>query len=145
MTIAAMYFAMGFLAACLGSLTTFPLIQARAERLTRERLKRGLPISIGEILAEKDLLRADFAMTVRRLELRIEQLTKHAAMHLVELGRKTDVINKLNATRDEQKDEILDLRAQVETLKERLAIPALAPGATLFGRPQGQGARKSAA
>jgi len=140
-----MYFAMGFLAACLLCLAGLPLIHARAERLTRARLQSRLPISIGEILAEKDLLRADFAMTVRRLELRIEQMTQHAAKHLVDIGKKADVINKLKATRDEQKDEILELTAQVETLKERLAAPSIVPSPSLFRRPQSRGARTNAA
>jgi len=140
-----MYFAIGFLAASLLGLAVAPLVHARAERLTMRRLQDTVPTSVAEMQAMGDLLRADFAMTTRRLELRIEQLTTHAAFHLAELGRTADVINKLKNIRDEQKAEILDLRAQVETLKERLALPNIEPSPSLFPSAQMRGARSTVA
>lgn len=126
-----MYFAIGFFAAGLVCVGAVPLVHTRAQRLIIERLKNLVPICVGEVIAEKDILRADFAMTVRRQEQRIEKLTANAAIYLATLGRNADIINKLKATREEQKLEILDLKNQVEMLKKRLAAP-LTPKVSLF-------------
>ena len=52
-------------------------------------------MQMGEIQADKDLLRAEFAMATRRLEIIIEQLRNKNASQLIELGRKSNVINRL--------------------------------------------------
>lgn len=126
-----MYFGMGIFAGSLLCVAAVPLVHNRAERLTMARLQNAVPISIGEVIAEKDILRADFAVTICRQEQRIEKLTESAAMYLSMLSKNTDTINKLKATREEQKIEILDLKSQIETLKERLATP-LVPKLSLF-------------
>jgi hypothetical protein len=41
-------------------------------RLTARRLEAVLPESMAEVQTEKDLLRADFAMSTRRLEITVE-------------------------------------------------------------------------
>jgi hypothetical protein len=48
-----------------------------------------------EVLADKDLLRAEFAMSTRRLEITIELLLDKIATQAVELGKKDDIINRL--------------------------------------------------
>ena len=70
--------------------------------------------------ADKDLVRADFAMSTRRLELSNEQLRNRTASQLAELGRKSDILNRLKAQRDVLKVEVLGLKAQVAALKKRL-------------------------
>ncbi len=123
LTEAMMYFGIGFLAACLLCVAVVPLVHARAERLTVERLKDFVPISAAEMVAEKDLLRADFAMTIRRHEQRIAKLIENNANYLAALGRKDDVINNLKATQAHQELEILELRTRLQTLEARLAVP----------------------
>jgi len=65
-------------------------------------------------------LRADFAMSTRRLELSNEQLRNKTANQLAELGRKSDILNRLKAQRDVLKVEVLGLKAQIAALKKRL-------------------------
>jgi hypothetical protein len=65
-----MYFGIGLLCGALIGLVLIPLVHARAVRLTRRRLEAVLPESMAEVQAEKDLLRAEFAMSTRRLEMR---------------------------------------------------------------------------
>jgi hypothetical protein len=100
----AMYFSMGFFLASLGALVVVPLVYSRAVRLTTRRLETTIPSSMAEILADKDLLRAEFAMSIQRLETSLEQLRAKSASQLVELGRKSDAVNRLkielNAVRD---------------------------------------------
>ncbi|MGB7276636.1 MAG: hypothetical protein WBD15_02660, partial [Pseudolabrys sp.] len=69
---------------------------------------------------DKDLLRADFAMSTRRLELSNEQLRNKTANQLAELGRKSDILNRLKAQRDVLKVEMLGLKVQIAALKKRL-------------------------
>src|SRR5580700_5680968 len=63
-----MYFAIGFLLAGLASLPAVAAIHRRAVRLTKERMNSLVPLSVQELQAEKDLLRAEFAVSTQRLE-----------------------------------------------------------------------------
>lgn len=114
-----MYTGIGLLAGCLIGLAVIPLVHERAVRLTIRRMERALPHSIEEIQADKDLLRADFAMSTRRLELSIEQLRNRTASQFAELGRKSDVINRLKTQREVLKVEVLGLKAEIAALKRR--------------------------
>src|SRR3974390_609224 len=92
-----MYFAIGFLVASLLGLVLVPLIHNRAVRLTMRRLEAATPFSMAEIQAEKDQLRAEFAMSTRRLEMSIEQLKTKTTSQLGELGKKSAAITKLKS------------------------------------------------
>jgi hypothetical protein len=116
-----MYFGIGFLVAALIALFVIPLIHGRAIRLTMRGLEAALPLSMAEIQADKDQLRAEFAMSTRRLELNVEQLKNRAANQLAELGKKGDAINRFKIERDAQKVEIIALKTQVEALNGWLA------------------------
>src|SRR5262249_38229571 len=71
-----MYASIGFLAAGLLLVAFAPLIHERAVRLTVRRLHAATPPSFAELRIEKDLLRAEFAMSLRRLEVSLEQTKK---------------------------------------------------------------------
>src|SRR3974390_85807 len=85
-----MYGAIGFLVAGLLVIGFIPLGHARAERLTTRRLEALTPLSMAEIQAEKDQLRAEFAMSTRRLEMSVEQLKAKNTSQLTEMGRKSE-------------------------------------------------------
>ena len=105
-----MFFALGFLAASLLTLVVVPFVHNRAERLTMRRIEALMPLSIAEIHADKDQLRAEFAMSTRRLELSIEQLTAKTASQSAELGKKNTVINRLKVELDAKTATILTLK-----------------------------------
>ncbi len=90
-----MYVAIGFLFAALIGVAVVPLVHNRAVRLTTRRLEAALPLQMSEIQADRDLLRADFAMSMRRLETAVERLRNKNASQLIELGKKSDGINRL--------------------------------------------------
>jgi hypothetical protein len=90
-----MFLGIGFLAACLLTLTFIPLVHARAVRLTTRRYQDAMPLSVTEMEAEKDQLRASFAMSIRRLEIALEERRVKAATCLTEIGKKTDEIRVL--------------------------------------------------
>src|ERR1700721_3027823 len=64
----------GLLAGCPVMLLFFPAVHQRAVRLTRRDLIDATPLTAKEIQAEKDQLRAQFAVSVRRLEINMEQM-----------------------------------------------------------------------
>jgi len=117
---AIMYFGIGFLCAGLLGLVTIPLIHNRAVRLTHRRLEAATPFSIAEIQADKDQLRAEFAMSTRRLELSIEQLKARSTGQLSELGRQAEAIMLLKGDLDEKNAAIMGLEARERALREHI-------------------------
>ncbi len=113
-----MYVGIGFMFAALIGLAVIPLVHGRAVRLSMRRLEAAIPASMAEVQADKDLLRAEFAMSTRRLETSLEQLKNKTTSQLAELGKKDDAINRLKIERDAQKVEVIALKTQVEALKE---------------------------
>jgi hypothetical protein len=67
-----MFFALGALVASLLALILLPAVWKRAVRLTKRRIEAATPITMAEFRADKDQLRAEFAMATRKLELTIE-------------------------------------------------------------------------
>jgi hypothetical protein len=115
-----MYFGIGFLFAALIGVAIIPLIHGRAVQLTIRRLEASIPQSRAEIQADKDLLRAEFALSTRRLEMSVEQLMNKTTNQLSELGMKGDAINRLKIERDAQNVELIALKTRIEALNERL-------------------------
>lgn len=116
-----MYLAIGFLAAMLTSLLIMPLVHHRAVRLTTRRLEAATPLSMAEIQADKDQLRAEFAMAARRLEMSVEQLKSKTTNQLAELGKKTDAINRMKVELTEKTAAIFDLENRETAVKQKLA------------------------
>jgi len=63
-----MFFALGVLVAGLLGLMILPALWRRAVRLSTRRIEMQTPLSMDEVLADRDLLRAEFAVAERRLE-----------------------------------------------------------------------------
>ncbi len=115
-----MYLAIGFLISMLFGLMTMPLVHNRAVRLTTKRLEAATPLSMAEIQADKDQLRAEFAMSARRLEMSVEQLKGKTTSQLAELGKKSDAINRLKFELGEKNAAIFALEAREKALKDQL-------------------------
>ena len=115
-----MYFGIGFLVATLIALAIIPLVHSRAVRLTVRRLEDSIPQSLAEIQADKDALRAEFAMSTRRLEITIDELKTEHTNQLAELGKKGDAVNRLQIEREAQNVDVAALKAEVVALNERL-------------------------
>jgi chromosome segregation ATPase len=115
-----MYLAIGFLVAMLLGLTIVPLVHNRAVRLTTRRLEAATPLSMAEIQADKDQLRAEFAMSARRLEMNVDQLKHKTTSQLAELGKKTDAINRMKLELGEKNATIFALEAREKAVKEQL-------------------------
>jgi chromosome segregation ATPase len=115
-----MYLAIGFLVSMLCGLMIVPLVHSRAVRLTTRRLEAATPLSMAEIQADKDQLRAEFAMSARRLEMSVEQLKNRTTSQLADLGKKTDAINRMKIELGEKNATIFSLEAREKAVKEQL-------------------------
>jgi chromosome segregation ATPase len=115
-----MFFGLGFLAAALIGLIIVPFVHGRAVRLTVRRLEAATPLSMAEIQADKDQLRAEFAMSTRRLEMSVDQLKGKSTGQLAELGKKNDTINRLKIELGEKAATIFALEARDKGIKDQL-------------------------
>src|SRR6267378_8643022 len=115
-----MFVGIGFLVAGLLVIGGIPLVHARAVRLTMRRLEALTPLSMAEIQADKDQLRAEFAMSTRRLEMSVDQLKNKSTGQLADLGKKNDVINRLKIELGEKAATIFALEARDRGIKDQL-------------------------
>src|SRR5438552_7969457 len=115
-----MYLAIGFLVSMLFGLMIVPLVHNRAVRLTTRRMEAATPLSMAEIQADKDQLRAEFAMSARRLEMSVGQLKNKTTSQLAERGKKSDAINRMKIELGEKNATIFSLEAREKAVKEQL-------------------------
>jgi len=109
---AIMYSAIGFLTATLLALVTLPAVWRRAVRLTRRRIEGAIPVSMAEIQADKDQLRAGFAVATRRLELDTETLRARTADQWATITRQTEELQRRQARLDDTSARLADLEAR---------------------------------
>jgi hypothetical protein len=98
---------LGFCTAGLLALLNAPTIWRRAVRQTTKRLDATLPMSLSAIEADKDLLRASYAIQIRRLEAGLNKARDKSASQLVE-------ISKLQMVIGEFRDKVSGLEKQLE-------------------------------
>ena len=83
------YFALGCVVTALCALMFAPIFWSRALRLSRQRLQLQIPLSMQEIYAERDGLRAEFAVERLRIEQELERVQSGKARDLAEIGRRS--------------------------------------------------------
>ncbi len=109
-----MYFGLGALLTGIVALLFLPLFWRRAVRLSTRSLEMRLPLSMTEIVAERDQLRAEFAVQRRQVEKRAEDALNARSRDMVELGQRAKHIANLEA-------EILEVWRESEARAARLA------------------------
>jgi len=119
---AVMIFALGFLAASLCGLLLLPALNARAARLARRRVEARLPLSPAEVAAERDFLRAQFAVQQRRLERRVETAEAKRQAEMAALGAGTMRVAALARDVAARDAEIAQVQAKTRELETELAL-----------------------
>jgi chromosome segregation ATPase len=128
-------FTLGFVICGLIGMAFLPLVSARARRLTLAKIESRLPMTFDEVEAERDLLRARFAVEKRTLELKVEEARGDRAAQAAELGRRAVSLTRANdqlqqtesllAERNAQLAKSLEFgertKAELETTQETLA------------------------
>jgi len=116
-----MLVALGFLAASLLGLLLASAFWGRAVRLTTARIKQSLPVSEQEIQADRDRLRAEYAVKVHKLETHLEQAKLTRARQLVELNRRDASISTLETNIGELKAELEEHQNARHVLEQTIA------------------------
>ena len=116
----AMYLALGFLAASLIAIAIGPAFWRRAVRLTKRRIEAATPVTLAEFRADKDKLRAEFAIVLRKHQLKIEALREQIAQRVVALDAANIELGALRSERDEQFSAIESFTAREQELVARI-------------------------
>jgi chromosome segregation ATPase len=113
-------FSLGFLSAAFLALMVAPAIWGRAVALTKKRIEATVPLTMNEVQADKDQLRAEFAMSTRRLEVSVKQFKEKISHQMLDLSRTREELVKLTTERDEKQQAISTLEAQGSNLRAEL-------------------------
>ncbi|CDX54671.1 conserved exported hypothetical protein [Mesorhizobium plurifarium] len=114
-----LFFVLGFLCAVFLVSLVAPAVWRRAVVLTRRRLEASLPLTLAEIQADKDRVRAEYAMTTRRLEITVKNLQEKVAEQLVEIGRGREALKGLAVETKDKNQALSDLQAKNAELRQR--------------------------
>ncbi|MEG6507374.1 hypothetical protein V6C03_00130 [Methyloligella sp. 2.7D] len=124
---AVLYGALGFVIAGLLALLLVPPLWQRAVRLTTRRIEATMPMSFAEIQAEKDQLRADFAVQLRRVEVALDKAKSKAVHELVQTSQAKVRIDELDAALETLNAELEETQAAKSALEQILnrRLPAM--------------------
>jgi len=116
-----LFFVLGFLTAGFVVLLIAPSVWRRAVSVTRQRVEAKLPMTLDEIRADKDSLRAEHAMALRKVEVQLKSAQEKLLTQAVELSRSREA-QKAHATDHAHKDRtVSELEATRGSLSEEIA------------------------
>lgn len=121
-----MLFALGFFCAALLALAAVPALARRADRLARKRAEAAFPLSLAEIAADRDHLRAELALRMRSVEQEAERGFAAKAGAMQELGRRDMTIGRLERERGERGIRIDELEGELAMTRATLADTSVA-------------------
>jgi chromosome segregation ATPase len=136
---AIMLAAVGFLTACVLWLVMLPAIGRRADRLARRRAELTFPMSVEEIAAERDHLRAQFAVRQRELERRAEESLAARAAAMKAAGALDLAISELKTTLGVRDVRIADLEMNLAATRTELSQTEAALAAERAGHEATRG------
>ena len=113
-------FLLGFLCAAFLAALLAPPVWRRAVALTRKRIEASVPLSLPEIQADKDRVRAEFAMATRRLEMNVKSEREKTHQRMLELSEIREAMKKLTAKDEERQQVFSRLEAHAATLQSKL-------------------------
>jgi hypothetical protein len=121
---ALLFGALGFLLGCLLALILAPPLWNRAVRLTTRRLEATMPMTLNDIQADKDQLRAEFAIELRKVEVALDKAREKAAREMIEANKRRGEIAMLNTDLASSKAKLQENenanRVLQQTIKRRL-------------------------
>jgi chromosome segregation ATPase len=115
-----MYFALGLLVMGLVGLVVMPAVWQRAVRLTKKRIEAATPITMAEFRADKDQLRAEFALSTRRLEMNVEALRRRLADQLRDINRRKTELGGMKGEREQHVAIVRELEEREGELRRRV-------------------------
>ncbi len=123
-----MLFALGFILAALIAMFLGRGLWNYGVKIGQRRMQKLSPLSITEVQADRDRLRAEYAVMTRKLELRLDDLKDRMAEQMAEVSRNKTRIEDLHAEIDERdqllaerENESASLKSKFEPLETELA------------------------
>lgn len=117
---AALYIALGALCISLLLFAVLPIVSGRARRLAINELERQAPVSLSEITAQKDQMRAKFAVDMNRQEKRVNKLQSDTHQHLISAERWRGHAQSVEMEFDKLTDEYASTKKKFMRLEEDL-------------------------
>lgn len=119
-----MLITLGVLGAALLLLFFLPVYRRRIERLTVEGIRRTLPLTEAEIRADKDNLRAGYAIDIHARDAKLDVASLAVARQTIEINRREARIAELEARLSGKQLEVSEhenaRRVLIQTITERL-------------------------
>src|SRR5262249_26208727 len=119
-----MFGALGFLVGCLLALMLAPPFWNRAVKLTTGRLEATMPLRLNGMQADKDQLRAECAIELRKVEVALDKAKEKAIRELIEANKRRVEIAVLNGELAGAKSKLQENenanRVLQQTIKRRL-------------------------
>nr|WP_320141067.1 hypothetical protein [uncultured Cohaesibacter sp.] len=113
-----MYILLGVFVTLLLMLLIVPMIWRRAVRLTKKKLLAEVPMSYNELQAEKDHIRAEMAVDMRRLEVISNRRQDQLANQTIKIDRLNATLSQRDTTIGRHEEEIEALKSTVLEQKE---------------------------
>jgi chromosome segregation ATPase len=115
---------LGVLLATLVVIIVAPAYRRRVMRLTSDRIRQAVPLTEAEIRADKDRLRAQYAIRVHKLEAQSEQQKISAARQRIEMNRRdariADLESDIEKVRASLEEHVNARRVLEHTVTDRL-------------------------
>jgi chromosome segregation ATPase len=116
-----MIFALGAFTTVFFALMALPALASRAERLAERKIKALFPLSIDEIVSERDHVRAQMAVETRKAELKAAALAEEKAQDMAAIGKRDVEIDRLNGLLAERQADLHRLEATITALNAQLS------------------------
>ena len=116
----ALYLSAGFLTATLIALLALPFLTGRAANTAVRKLRAKLPFTTAEMTAEKDQLKAEFAIALRKIEIDLTKQSEKVATQNIEIRTLTEKLNGASKVSKASKLALEEIRAKEHDLNERL-------------------------
>jgi len=136
MTIVILSGVLGFLLASLITLFLAPPLWRKAVKVTTRKLLQQSPRMMSDGQADRDQMRAEFAITTRKMEAKIEQLKEASDTQLIELSttekkreRLLEKIKNLRTTLEDREELIEKLNRKIQSLEAKTDKKSRSPSA----------------
>jgi chromosome segregation ATPase len=118
-----MYVGFGFATAALIALLLGRVVWNLAIGIGRRRAQRTAATpAVAQLQAERNQLRAEYAMLARRVEVRLDDLKAQVAEHMAEVSRSRNRIDRLGTEIEKRDASLAEREREIARLNERIAV-----------------------
>ncbi|MEP3524201.1 MAG: hypothetical protein ABJN24_02130 [Hyphomicrobiales bacterium] len=116
----ALFSTAGFLVAALIALLALPFLTGQASRSAVHKMRENMPFTAAEMSADKDQLRAEHAVALRKLEMKIDKQAEKISAQNIELNEFNEKISATNKISKAGKLALEEIRSKEINLNDRL-------------------------